>query len=285
MAKDTNYRVNHLLNFRGRLHEIKRPMVMGILNLTPDSFYDGGKYQDENAAVSQCRKMLNEGADIIDIGAASTRPGASLVKAADELKRLQGFKTLRKEFPEAVFSIDTYNSETARSMADEGADIINDISGGTIDPQMPKTMAELKLPYILMHIKGTPANMQQDPQYENVYKEVAYFFSLQLRKFLEAGVNDLILDPGFGFAKNLDHNYELLNKLPQLKSFGFPILAGFSRKSMVNKVLGTKAAEALNGTTVLNTIALQNGADILRVHDVKEAREVVKIVTFTQNLA
>jgi len=285
VAKDTNFKQNHLLNLRGNLLEIDHPLVMGILNLTPDSFYDGGKYQDEHAAVLQCRQMLQEGADIIDIGAASTRPGADLVSFDEELKRLQHFELLRKEFPEAIFSIDTYNSETARAMADHGADIINDISGGTIDPQMPQTMAEIKLPYVLMHIKGTPAEMQKNPQYGNVYKEVAYFFSLQIRKFLEAGVNDLILDPGFGFAKTLEHNYQLLNDLALLKNFEFPLLVGFSRKSMVNKVLNTKAAEALNGTTVLNTIALQKGADILRVHDVKEAREAVKIVTFTQNFS
>lgn len=284
MAKDTKFGQNHLLNLRGRIYSLERPQVMGILNLTPDSFYDGGLYQRAEQAVERCRQMLNEGADMIDVGAASSRPGAKMPSPKVEIERLQALKKMRQTFPDAIFSVDTFHSEVARAAADMGADIINDISGGSFDPAMPKTMAELQLPYVVMHIKGKPLDMQKDPQYENVFKEVMQFLSHQRRLFLDAGVNDLIFDPGFGFGKKLEHNYQLLNHLHLMKQWGHPILVGVSRKSMVNKLLGTKPENALNGTTVLHTLALQQGANILRVHDVKEARQVVKILTFTQNL-
>ncbi len=285
VAKDTNFRQKHLLNLGGRLYKIERPQVMGILNLTPDSFFDGGRYQGEEPALNRCREMLEEGADMIDIGAASSRPGASPIEAGEEIERLQPLKKIRKEFPEAVLSVDTYHSEVARAAVDMGADIINDISGGSFDQNMPATIAELRVPYVLMHMQGTPATMQDEPQYENVFKEVMHFFSSQLTRFLDAGVNDIILDPGFGFGKTLEHNYQLLQQLELFKAWGYPLLVGLSRKSMVNKVLETKAEQALNGSTVLHTLALQKGADIVRVHDVREAREVVKILTFTQKFA
>lgn len=285
-AKDTNFCKKRSLNLHGKLITIDEPWVMGILNVTPDSFYKNSRFEAASGAVEHCRKMLDEGARIIDIGASSTRPGAKMLSAREETDRLLPvLKEIRQEFPKAILSVDTYLSEVARAAADAGADMINDISGGTLDKDMPKTMGELHLPYILMHIQGNPQTMQQDPHYNNVFKEVCYFFSVQMEKFLEAGVADIILDPGFGFGKSLEHNYLLLEHFSFFKLFNRPLLAGMSRKAMVNKVLGTKPEDALNGTTILNTIALQKGADILRVHDVRQAVEAVKILTFTQNFA
>ncbi len=283
-AKDTIFSKKRSLNLRGRLVTIDEPWVMGILNLTPDSFFDGGKLTNTQQAVQQCQTMLAEGARIIDIGASSTRPGAERLSPEEEIGRLkESLIAIRKEFPEAILSIDTFQAEVARAAADMGADIINDISGGTMDDDMPKAMGEIKLSYILMHIQGNPQTMQQNPQYENVFMEVSKFLSQQIRKFTEHGVADIIIDPGFGFGKTAEHNYELLNHLSDFQFLERPILVGFSRKSMINKVLNTKPEDALNGTTVLNTLALQNGVDILRVHDVKQAVEAVKIVTFAQN--
>jgi len=285
-AKDTIFCKTHLLNMGGKPYSIDSPMIMGILNITPDSFHDGGKYNTAENAVNRVREMLNEGASIIDIGPSSTRPGAASLSAKEETDRIKTvLPTLKKEFPDTIFSLDTYQAEVARAGADMGVHIINDISGGTMDAKMPKTMANIKLPYVLMHIQGTPQNMQKDPQYKNVFEEVSYFFSKQMNTFLDAGVADIILDPGFGFGKNLDHNYELLAKLDLLKIFQRPILVGVSRKSMINKLLDISAKDALNGTTVVNTIALQKGADILRVHDVKAAAEALKILTFTQKFS
>ncbi len=283
-AKDTIFSKKRSLNLRGRLLIIDEPWVMGILNLTPDSFFDGGKFSSTQLAVQQCQSMLEDGAKIIDIGASSTRPGAGRLSPKEEIARLKKtLSTIRKEFPEALLSVDTFQAEVARAAADMGTDIINDISGGTMDDEMPKTMGEIKLPYILMHIQGNPQSMQQNPQYKNVFMEVSKFLSQQMRKFTEQGVADIILDPGFGFGKTVEHNYSLLNHLADFQLFERPLLVGFSRKSMINKVLGTKPEDALNGTTILNTMALQKGADILRVHDVKQAVEAVKIVTFAQN--
>ncbi len=278
MDKSTSFS----LNLTNRQIDLSTPVVMGILNITPDSFYDGGKYTGEDALLFQAGKMLNEGAAIIDLGAASSRPGAEDVTEEEELKRLlPALRILVKKFPEAVISVDTYRSNVAKIAVENGAHIINDISGGTFDDAMFGTVADLKVPYILMHIKGTPQNMQINPHYVDVVNEVKYFFRKQLRKLNDLGVTgNIVLDPGFGFGKTLENNYELLKDLFIFTTLGYPVLAGISRKSMINKVLGTTPAEALNGTTVLNTIALMNGASVLRVHDVKEAVEAVRLVEF-----
>lgn len=283
-AKDTIFCKKHLLNLGGKLYPIERPMIMGILNITPDSFHDGGKYNTASKAVERVQQMLDEGADIIDIGPSSTRPGAAALSTKEEIQRMaEVLPELKKHFPDTIFSLDTYQAEVARAGADMGVHIINDISGGTMDADMPKAVADIKLPYVLMHIKGTPQNMQKDPQYKDVFEEVCYFLSRQMNTFLEAGVADIIIDPGFGFGKTVEHNYELLAKLDLFKIFQRLLLVGVSRKSMINKLLDISAQDALNGTTVVNTLALQKGADILRVHDVKAAAEAAKIVTFTQN--
>ncbi len=282
-AKDTNFSKKRSLNIHGSLLSIDKPWVMGILNITPDSFFDGGQHDKPSEALLRCKQMLDEGADIIDIGASSSRPGATLLSAKDEIARLSPIlKNIKTEFPEALLSVDTFYSEVAKAAVDLGAHIINDISGGKMDPAMAKTMAQLDVPYVMMHMLGTPQNMQNNPEYQNVTMAVSRFLSQQIKKFMDAGVSDLILDPGFGFGKTVEHNYQLLNHLEILSAFEKPILVGFSRKSMINKVLGTKPENALNGTTILNTMALQKGADILRVHDVKQAKEAVKIVTFAQ---
>ncbi|HPJ62301.1 dihydropteroate synthase [Lentimicrobium sp.] len=252
---------------------------MGILNITADSFFDGGKYLSETAMLKRAETMLDEGAAIIDIGAVSTRPGSKAVSAAEELSLVaKSVKTIAGHFPEAIISVDTYRSHVARMAAAQGAHIINDISGGTMDPLMHKTLAALDAAYVLMHIQGTPENMQDNPEYENVGREVARFFDRQLESLTSLGKSNIILDPGFGFGKSVAHNYELLNNLENFCNYPYPLLAGVSRKSMINRVLNTSPAGALNGTTVLNTIALLKGALILRVHDVKPATEAIKLV-------
>jgi len=257
------------------------PLIMGILNVTPDSFFDGGKYTNEDQWLVQAKKMIDEGIDIIDIGAYSTQPGASHVSESEEMERLiKVIKSVRKQFPEILISADTFRASIAEKAIDAGANIINDISGGTMDDTMFSTIAKLKVPYILMHILGTPQTMQQHPNYKNVTEEVVSFFNRKLMKLKELGVSKIILDPGFGFGKTVEHNFQLLKNFKKINSFGFPLLAGFSRKSMINKLLNIKAGDALNGTTVLNTIALEKGAKILRVHDVKEAKEAVKIIEY-----
>jgi len=281
-----------IFNYNGRQMDFTIPRVMGIVNVTPDSFYEASRTSSPGplsfrrggigGEVSQMQtvaQMIEEGAYIIDIGAVSTRPGAAEVDSSEEKKRLLPvLKKVRKEYPGIIISVDTYRSEIARIAAAEGADMINDISGGTFDAQMIETVIDLKIPYVIMHIRGTPANMQVNPVYQDVVEEVFSFLS-GLAKFLEeAGHHKIILDPGFGFGKTVDHNYTLLNNLFRLTANGFPVLAGLSRKSMINRVLGTKPEDALNGTTVLNTVALLKGASILRVHDVKEATEAVKLV-------
>lgn len=271
---------------RGELHEIKEPWVMGILNLTPDSFYDGGRHDQLAPALQQTEKMIREGARIIDVGASSSRPGAAMLTAAEEIGRFSEFlTTARKEFPEVFFSVDTWQSEVALAAADMGADMINDISGGTLDEQMPEVMGRLKLPYVMMHMRGTPATMSKLTDYENVFREVVHSLSVQLEKFRRHDVHDIIIDPGFGFAKNLEQNYQLMTRLSELKLFGLPIMVGVSRKSMVTRLLEVKPEEALNGTSVLNTFAILNGADLLRVHDVREAVEAVKILTLIQKFS
>ena len=259
--------------------DLSQPRVMGILNLTPDSFYDGGRYNLADSAVQRATQLREEGASILDIGALSTRPNAKEVCEYEEWERLREILPLiRKEFPDILISVDTYRSGIAEKAVTEGADIINDISGGRFDNNMAAKIAEIKVPYIIMHIQGTPQTMQKNPKYENVLAGVDRFLKDQIAKLKSYGVDkNLILDPGFGFGKTVDHNFQLLHGIRHLKKNGFPILVGLSRKSMINKVLGTKPENALNGTTALHMLALQNGADILRVHDVKPAVETVKL--------
>ena len=252
---------------------------MGILNITPDSFYDGGKYKNETDILFQTEKMLNEGATFIDVGAYSSRPGAAHISEKEELKRiLPVIDLLVKYFPEIIISVDTFRSEIAKKTIENGAAIINDISGGKMDEKMFQTVAELQVPYILMHMLGTPQNMQQNPVYEDVTKDIIRFFSEQIFKLHQLKMNDIIIDMGFGFGKTLQHNYEILSNLALFKNLDAPILIGVSRKSMLYKPLDITANEALNATTAANTIALLNGTNILRVHDVKEAVEAIKIV-------
>jgi dihydropteroate synthase len=268
-----------LLNCRGVLLDLSTPVVMGILNITPDSFHDGGKYSDEKAVLTHAEFMLKEGATIIDIGAQSTRPKSTLISAEEEWSRLSSvLKSLRKELPKAVFSVDTFYSSVAEKAITEGADIINDVSGGTMDEKMFETVARLNVPYVLMHIQGTPQTMQVNPHYDNVVKEVMDFFVERVQRLTSMGMNDIIIDVGFGFGKRQEHNYQLMNALDLFKWFEKPILVGVSRKSIVSKILEIKTDEVLNGTTVLNTIALLKGASMFRVHDVKEAMEAIRLV-------
>lgn len=266
----------------GKNIDLSVPIVMGILNLTPDSFYDGGRFNQSKSQIEQVEKMLKDGASIIDIGAITTRPGSNEIMEDEEVKRLlPALKQIRKTFPDAIISVDTYRSNVVQIALIEGADIINDISGGQFDEVMFEVIATHKVPYIIMHIQGSPLDMQTNPQYEDVVDDISGFFEKQVKKLAEAGVEkNIILDPGFGFGKSLDHNYEILKRLEEFKKFEFPLLAGVSRKSMINKVINTKPESALNGTTVLNTIALMNGVNILRVHDVKEAVQTIKLVEF-----
>ncbi len=267
------------INCKGTLVDLTKPKVMGILNVTPDSFFDGGKYKNERDILVQAEKMLGEGATFIDVGAYSSRPGAKHISEEEELQRmLPVVELLVKNFPEIIISVDSFRSRIVEESINAGAAIINDISGGKMDAQMFETVAKLQVPYIMMHMQGTPQNMQQNPQYENVVTEVVSFFAEQLFKLRQLKVNDVIIDVGFGFGKTLNQNYELLKRLSMFKSLDVPILTGVSRKSMLYKLLGITSQEALNATTVANTIALLNGTHILRVHDVKEAIEAVKIV-------
>lgn len=279
-VKSTIFSEKKSLNCRGNLIIFEKPLIMGILNITPDSFYDGGKYNSVNKYMQHTAQMLQDGADIIDIGAASTRPGTPIINIDEEIQRLlPALKNIRKEFSDKIISVDTYHSKIAEVAIDNGADIINDISGGSFDDNMFNTIGKLKVPYVLMHIKGTPDTMQKEPVYEDVVKEVVFYFSERINKLRSLGVNDIIIDPGFGFGKTIAHNYEILSKLDLFRVFDIPIVAGVSRKSMINKALNCKPEDALNGTTVLNTVALMKGASILRVHDVKEAMEAVKLVS------
>ena len=266
------------LNCGGKLLYLDPPIVMGILNLTPDSFYDGGKYQSDKKILQQAEKMLNEEAEILDLGAMSSRPGATEISESEELHRLiPSIDLILKEFPSATLSVDTYRSEVAREAVAHGATIINDISGGTADEKMFETVGQLKVPYVLMHKKGSPKDMQKNPTYEDVTLEIFDFFSQQIQKLRSFDVRDIILDPGFGFGKTIDHNYELLQKTHVFQILEFPILVGISRKSMIYRLLDISAQEALNGTSVLHLVALQQGAKILRVHDVKEAKQTIKL--------
>lgn len=266
-----------------KILDLTHPVVMGILNLTPDSFYAGSRHQNESELLQKAEKHLLEEASILDLGAVSTRPGAKQVSEEEEVKRiLSSLKLLRKEFPKAWISVDTWRSSIAKTCIGEGADMINDISGGRFDSEMPAIIGKNNTPYVLMHIKGEPHSMQKNPVYENVVSEIADFFSSQVNAFNKAGADQIILDPGFGFGKTLEHNYQLLKHLKEFLKFGYPLLVGVSRKSMIHKLLKTNADQALNGTTAVNTTALLNGAKIIRVHDVKEAMETIKIVRMYQ---
>ncbi len=267
------------INCKGQLIDLTSPKVMGILNLTPDSFYDGGKFQDKNSALSQVEKMLNEGATFIDVGAYSSRPKGTDISEKEELERVLPLVDLIiRKFPEALISIDSFRSEIAKRCTEAGACIINDISAGKLDPYMLQTVADLGVPYIMMHMRGTPQTMQQQTEYNHLVKDVLFYFSERIAAARALGIVDLIVDPGFGFAKTIKQNYKLLSDLELFKILNLPLLAGLSRKSMVYKPLESSSQEALNGTTVLNTIALYKGANILRVHDVKEAVECIKLV-------
>lgn len=278
--KDTGKKI---LVSKGRIVDFDFPMVMGVLNATPDSFFESSRDLSAQGAVDKAGAMIEEGAAILDVGGYSSRPGADDVSPQEEMDRvIPVLEAIRKSFPDDLISVDTFRSDVAQSSVLAGADIINDISGGDLDEKMFDTVARLKVPYILMHMQGNPKNMQVAPKYQNVVDEIIDGFSGKIQDLRKRGVHDIILDPGFGFGKTVDHNYEILRRLGELEIFNSPILAGVSRKSMINKVLNTKAVEALNGTTALHVYCLENGASILRVHDVKPAVEAVKIHKFVR---
>lgn len=272
--------LSYTINVGGKLMDLSEPQVMGILNITPDSFYSASRKNSEAEIRGRVESILAEGGSIIDIGAYSSRPGADNISASEEMARLRGaLQILRSVAPDAVVSVDTFRSDVAKMCVEEyGVQIINDISGGELDPQMFQTIAALGVPYILMHMKGNPQTMQVEPHYNDLLTEMLQYFGSKVQQLHELGVKDIIIDPGFGFAKTLDHNYQLMNRMQDLQVLGLPMLVGVSRKSMIYKLLGGTPEDALNGTSVLNTLALLKGASILRVHDVKEAVEVVQIV-------
>ena len=272
------------INCKGQLIDLASPKVMGILNVTPNSFFDGGKYKTESVILSQVGKMLTDGATFIDVGAYSSKPSAEFVSEKEELNRIVPVVNLILEkFPDCLISIDTFRSEVAKVCLENGAAIINDISAGNLDDKMLETIAKYNVPYIMMHMRGTPQTMQTMTNYDNIVKEMLFYFSQRIAEARSLGINDLIIDPGFGFAKTLEQNYEVLRKLGLFEMLELPLLAGFSRKSMIYKTLHSTAEEALNGTSVLNTIALTKGAKILRVHDVKEAMECVTLFNKLNN--
>lgn len=271
--------MTHTLNLRGILLELREPQIMGILNVTPDSFYSDSRTPDEAHITDRVRQMMDEGADMIDIGGYSSRPGADDVTPEEEMDRLRrGLRIVRELYPEVPVSVDTFRADVARMcIEEEGADIINDISGGMMDRQMFRTVARLGVPYILMHMQGTPDTMQVAPHYDNLRREVMLYFAERIDRLCQMGAKDIIVDPGFGFGKTLEHNYELMNHLDDFAVFNLPLLVGISRKSMIYKLTGGTPQTSLNGTTVLNTISLVKGAHILRVHDVKAAAEAKQI--------
>lgn len=267
------------LNCKGRLIDLTTPKVMGIINITPDSFYDGGRLKTDQEILEKAENMLAEGAVFLDIGGYSSRPGAENISVEEELKRvLPVLELILKNFPEAILSVDTFRSEVAQKSVDCGGSVINDISAGFLDEKMLETVARLQVPFVMMHMRGTPETMQQLTDYENVVTEVIQYFSQRIALAQKLGINDLILDPGFGFAKTVAQNFELLKKVELLQNFNLPVLVGLSRKSMIYKTLHTSPDQALNGTTALNTVALMKGVSILRVHDVKEAVECVRLI-------
>ncbi|WP_410219981.1 dihydropteroate synthase [Pedobacter sp.] len=279
MAKDTFLNRKLTLNCKGRLVDLSRPQVMAIINLTPDSFYGGSRVNVKDELLLKVENFIKEGAAFIDLGAYSSRPGALNISVQEETDRLlPAVEEINRQFPHALISIDTFRADVAEKAIHAGANIINDIAAGNLDDQMFATVAKLGVPYIMMHMKGTPQNMQQNPVYNNLTEEVLNYFLEKVGILKKLGVKDIIIDPGFGFAKTLEHNYELLKQMEVLSVLELPILVGVSRKSMICKLLNIKPGEALNGTSVLNTVALLKGADILRVHDVKEAVECVELI-------
>lgn len=272
--------INKYINVNGKLLDLSSPKVMGILNLTPDSFYAESRKQTEQDIRIRTRQIIEEGGSIIDVGAYSSRPKAEHITPDEEMRRLRnGLQIINSEYPDAIISVDTFRADVARMCVEEyGVAIINDIAAGEMDGNMFQMIARLKVPYIMMHMQGTPQNMQQNPHYENVVKEVMLYFATKIQQLRDLGAKDLIIDPGFGFGKTLEHNYELLEKLESFQLFDLPLLVGVSRKSMIYKLLGGTSEDALNGTSIINTISLLKGANILRVHDVKAASEAVQIV-------
>ncbi|MBT4231708.1 MAG: dihydropteroate synthase [Flavobacteriaceae bacterium] len=270
-----------VLNIKGSVLDLSIPKIMGVLNVTPDSFYDGGIYSSEKKILKQVEKMVLDGADIIDVGGYSSKPGATSITIEEEEKRvIPIIKLIYKTFKESIISVDTFRSEISEKSINAGASIINDISGGDLDNNIYKIAGKYKTPYIIMHMRGNPSNMQNNPVYKNINYEIIKDLSKKIDLAQNNGVCDIIIDPGFGFGKTIEHNYQILNNLKLYKILDKPILVGISRKSMIYKLLKTEPSKALNGTTVLNTIALINGANILRVHDVKEAKEVIKLCSF-----
>lgn len=270
----------YTLNCKGRLLVIEQPIVMGILNITPDSFYSGSRTATNDTILAKAEQMLQEGATILDMGGQSTRPGSTRLTAAEEAERvIPAIQHVKKNFPACFVSVDTYHSDVAREAVEAGADMVNDISAGEMDAAMLSTAARLQVPYIAMHMQGTPETMQQNPVYENVTRDVLDYFIKKTEQCRAAGISHVLIDPGFGFGKTIAHNFQLLRELEVFQLLNYPVLAGLSRKSTIYKTLGTTADDALNGTTVLNTIALQKGASVLRVHDVKEAMEAIQLVT------
>lgn len=268
------------LNCKGKVLVIDKPIVMGIINATPDSFYEGSRFRTTDEILRQAERIITEGGDIVDVGGQSTRPGSEPISNEEELKRVVGpIEAIHRRFPEAIISVDTYHSVVATQCVQAGASMVNDISSGNLDNAMLSTVAALKVPYVIMHMKGTPATMQQHTNYLNVVRDVLDFFIQKKVECRSAGIHDIIIDPGFGFAKTIQQNFELLRSLSIFKMIEAPLLIGTSRKSSVYRTLEVAPEEALNGTSVLNTIALTNGANILRVHDVKEAKEVIKLYT------
>lgn len=264
------------INCQGNLIDLSEPKILGILNLTPDSFYDGGTLKNEASIITKVEKMLTDGADFIDLGGYSSRPGASDITVNEEINRVAPIvELLKKQFPDILISIDTFRSEVAKTCLDKGAAMINDISAGNLDIKMMTTIASYQVPYIMMHMKGTPQTMQSLSQYKNITQEVIFYFSEKIAQARTLGINDIIIDVGFGFAKDTTQNFELLNNLELLKTLDIPILTGISRKSMIYKTLNSSAKEALNGTSALHMIALQKGSNILRAHDIKEAKECI----------
>ena len=268
------------INVKGRLLDLSTPQVMGILNVTPDSFYAGCRMETETEITARAKQILDEGATIIDIGAYSSRPNAEHISAEEEMNRLRvGLEIINRNHPDAIVSVDTFRADVAEQCVKEyGVAMVNDIAAGEMDERMFQTIAELGVPYIIMHMQGTPQSMQQEPHYDNMLKEVFLYFAKKVQQLRDLGVKDIILDPGFGFGKTLEHNYELMDQLEEFRLFELPLLVGVSRKSMIYKLLDGTPQDALNGTTVLNTVALMKGTNILRVHDVREAVETVRIV-------
>ena len=285
MRKDTSFSGKKSLVIRGKLFDLDTPLVMGVLNITPDSFYDGGKYLTEESLLQRLHRMVEEGADIVDIGAFSSRPGATPVSEEEEWSRIEkAMRLIRKMFPEVPVSVDTFRASIAeRAVGEYGAGMINDISGGDMDPHMFETIGRLQVPYVLMHMQGTPQTMQENPRYNHVVRDILYIFSEKIYTLRKYGVNDIILDPGFGFGKTLKHNYQLLKGLSAFRETGLPLLIGVSRKSMIYKLLGITPEEAFTGTVVIQTLALLEGVDILRVHDVKAARQTIDVVRYWKN--